>query len=449
MQTFKDFELNRFLFQAIEDLGFERPTPIQTEAYPVIRSGKNVVGISQTGTGKTIAFMLPLLQDLKFSKDPSPRIIILVPTRELVTQIVEEIEKLTAYMSHRVVGVFGGVNINTQSEKLADGASIVVATPGRLYDLALNRVIKLKSVQKLVIDEVDVMLDLGFRYQLTNLFEILPEKRQNLMFSATMTTEIDELIADFFIAPEHISIAVSGTPLDNINQCAYAIPNFYTKVNLLKLLLKKRELFNKTIVFTASKKMADRLYENLLPDFASRLGVIHSNKSQNNRFDTTKAFDEGKIDILIATDVISRGLDFQEVSHVVNVDTPEFPENYMHRIGRTGRAEKEGNSILLFTEKEEELKLAIEVLMDYSIPVIDEPEHLVYSNQKTPEERPRLMATKSHHRNSKKVESGGAFHEKKAKNSKVNLGNSRKASKADKFKKPKTKGDKIQNRRRK
>ena len=447
MHTFDDFQLTRFLKQAIDDLKFERPTPIQIQAFPIIRSGKNVVGVSQTGTGKTIAFMLPLLQDFKYSKDPSPRILVLVPTRELVVQIVDEIKKLITYMNHHVVGLYGGVNINTQALELEEGASIVVATPGRLYDHALNGNLKLKSVQKLIIDEVDVMLDLGFRYQLTNLFDILPQKRQNLMFSATMTSEIEELITDFFIAPEYISIAVSGTPLDNIKQCAYFIPNYYTKVNLLRMLLKDQETFNKCIVFVASKKIADRLYENLGPNFGSRMGIIHSNKSQNNRFETVTAFEEGRSNILIATDVIARGVDFTQVSHVINFDTPEFPENYMHRIGRTGRAEKEGNSILLFTEKEEAYKTAIEDLMGMKIPELDAPEDLEYSAQKAPEERPAQGATKSHNRNAKLIVGGGAYHEKKEKNRKVNLGNSKKVKKADKFSKPKTKGDKIQNQR--
>lgn len=447
--SFDDFELNRWLKQAIDELGFEKPTPIQLEAFPVVRSGKNVVGISQTGTGKTIAFMLPLLHDFKYSKDPSPRILILVPTRELVVQIVEEVKKLIKYMNHRVVGLYGGVNINTQALELEDGASIVVATPGRLYDHALNGNLKLKSVQKLVIDEVDVMLDLGFRYQLTNLFDILPQKRQNLMFSATMTSEIEELITDFFIAPKHISIAVSGTPLDNIEQTSYSIPNYYTKVNLLRVLLKDQERFEKCIVFVASKKIADRLYENLGPQFGSRMGIIHSNKSQNNRFDTVQSFEEGQFNLLIATDVIARGVDFSGVSHVISFDTPEFPENYMHRIGRTGRAEKMGHSILLFTEKEEAYKTAIEALMEFQIPELEAPEEMEYSAQKAPEERPAQGALKSHNRNSKLIVGGGAFHEKKEKNRKVNLGNSKKVKKADKFKKPKAKGDKIQNRRNK
>ena len=449
LQTFEDFELNRFLQNAIDDLKYEKPTPIQAKAFRVVRSGKNVVGISQTGTGKTIAFMLPILQDLKFSDQMDPRILVLVPTRELVKQIVEEIQKLTVYMNHRIVGVYGGTNINTQARELAQGASIVVATPGRLYDLALNKHLKLRSIEKLIIDEVDVMLDLGFRYQLTNLFDLLPEKRQNLMFSATMTTEIEELIEDFFIAPEFISIAVSGTPLNNIVQSAYAVPNFYTKVNLLTHLLKDKEQFIKTIVFVSSRKMADHLYELLEENFSLRLGIIHSNKAQNSRFKAVEAFNTDKTNILIATDVIARGIDFDQVSHVINLDTPHFPENYMHRIGRTGRAEKEGHSILLFTEKEMEFKNAIEELMDFKIPIIELPDEVVVSHQKIAEERPQESGNKNFNRNTKLVIGQGAVHEKKAKNKKVNLGGSYRMDIAKKYKKPKTRGDKKQNNKKK
>ncbi len=445
MPTFDIFELNRPLQNAVDDLGFEHPTPIQLEAWPLIRGGKNVVGISQTGTGKTLAFMLPLLQDFKFSKQISPRILVIVPTRELVAQIVEEIEKLTKYMSHRIVGVYGGANISTQAQDVAQGASVVVATPGRLYDLVLKGALKLKAIQKLVIDEVDVMLDLGFRFQLTNIFDLLPERRQNLMFSATMTSEVEELINEFFIAPEFISIELSGTPLDNIEQTSYSVPNFYTKANLLKILLKDKEEFKKTLIFVASKKSADRLYETIGGQFSSRMSVIHSNKSQNARFGAVDAFEKGRINILVATDVVARGIDFTDISHVINLDTPDFPENYMHRIGRTGRAEKKGHSILLFTEVEAEHKEIIEGWMDLKIPELPLPENLEISNQKTPEERPKPKYQKSPHRNSKKLEPGKAFHEKKDKNKKVNLGNSWKFEIAKKYKKPKTRGDKGQN----
>ena len=214
MSTFEELNLSKQLHYAIDDLGFVQPTPIQEQSFSVILSGKDMVGIAQTGTGKTFAYMLPILRDLKFSKQITPRVLVLVPTRELVLQVVEEIEKLAAYINVRVLGVYGGTNINTQKQAIAQGTDIIVATPGRLYDLALSRALKMKSIQKLVIDEVDVMLDLGFRFQLMNIFEILPERRQNIMFSATMTDDVDALITDYFIeSNQTVSIAVSGTPL--------------------------------------------------------------------------------------------------------------------------------------------------------------------------------------------------------------------------------------------
>lgn len=231
MGTFEDLNLSKQLLYGIEDLGFKSPTPIQSESFSVIMSGKDMVGIAQTGTGKTLAYMLPILQGLKFSKQGTPRVLILVPTRELVVQVVENLEAFSKYISIRVCGIYGGANINTQRQAVAQGCDILVATPGRLYDLTLDRTVKLRDVKKVVIDEVDVMLDLGFRFQITNIFELLPTKRQHIMFSATMTEDVSRLINDFFIAPVRISIAISGTPLSNIAQTAYEVENYYTKIN--------------------------------------------------------------------------------------------------------------------------------------------------------------------------------------------------------------------------
>lgn len=231
--SFQDLNLSTPLRNALEDLEFSVPTPIQEQSFNVISSGKDVVGIAQTGTGKTFAYMLPILKHLKFSKQDNPRVLILVPTRELVEQVVEESKKLASYINVRILGVYGGTNINTQKQSIAEGLDILVATPGRLYDLALSRVLQLKSIQKLVIDEVDVMLDLGFRHQLLNIFDLLPQRRQNIMYSATMTYDVDALINGFFVNPKRISVAASGTPLDNIFQERYNVPNFNTKVNLL------------------------------------------------------------------------------------------------------------------------------------------------------------------------------------------------------------------------
>ncbi len=449
MSTFQDLNLNTPLYNALDDLGFTQPTPIQEQAFNVVASGKDVVGIAQTGTGKTFAYMLPILKNLKFSKQDNPRILVLVPTRELVVQVVEEIEKLAKYINVRVLGVYGGVNINTQKMAVAQGLDIIVATPGRLYDLAVSRVLQLKSIQKVVIDEVDVMLDLGFRHQLMNIFDILPERRQNIMFSATMTQDVDELITDFFIAPERVSIAVSGTPLENISQSKYRVSNFYTKLNLLKHLLNDTETFNKVLIFVANKKMADRLFEALDETFHDELCVIHSNKTQNYRLRSIEQFREGFNRILVATDVMARGLDIDNVSHVINFDTPDFPENYMHRIGRTGRAEREGQALIFSTEKEQEALSNIETLMQMEIPLKEIPETVSISTELIEEEREVIKERNNPLRRKKDEEVGPAFHEKKDKNKKENLGGSYKFKIAKKYKKPKTRGDKNYNKRNK
>ncbi|MEE9407896.1 MAG: DEAD/DEAH box helicase [Polaribacter sp.] len=443
--TFKDLDLSNQLHYAIEDLGFDTPTPIQEQAFPVVRSGKDVVGIAQTGTGKTIAYMLPILRDLKYSKQKHPRVLVLVPTRELVLQVVDQIEQLAKYINLRVLGVYGGTNINTQKQAILQGQDVIVATPGRLYDLGLSNALKLKSIQKLVIDEVDVMLDLGFRFQLMNIFEILPERRQNVLFSATMTEDVDGLIYDFFKNPEKISIAVSGTPLDNIEQVSYNLPNFFTKVNLLHELLRDKETFHKVLIFVGFKRTADLLFKHLEEMFNDEMCVIHSNKTQNYRIRSIRQFDEGKNRILLATDVMARGLDFDNVSHVINFDTPDFPENYMHRIGRTGRAEKAGKTILFSTEKEQEAKAGIENLMSYEIPVLELPEHVEIATLLTEDERPREDQGISKNRTSLEYVPGPAFHEKSEKNSQVNLGGSYRREIAKKYKKPKTRGDKNYN----
>src|SRR5690606_17470999 len=313
---------------------------------------------------------------LKFSEQKNPRILILVPTRELVVQVVEEVEKLSKYMNLRIAGVYGGTNINTHRQLVAQGQDVIVATPGRLYDLAINRDLQLKSIQKLVIDEVDVMLDLGFRFQLTNIMDLLPVTRQSIMFSATMTEEVEQLIDTSFRSPEKISVAKSGTPLENIRQSCYEVPNFYTKINLLKSLLKDREVYNKVLIFVGNKRFADRVFENLDPAFAEECTVIHSNKTQNYRLRSIRQFDDGFCRILVATDVMARGLDIAEISHVINFDTPHYPENYMHRIGRTGRAEKEGRSIVLTTPSEKEFLDQIEALMEQKVPKEVLPENV-------------------------------------------------------------------------
>jgi len=449
MTVFEDFKLSKQLRNAIEHTGFKQPTPIQSKVFSVILSGKDIVGIAQTGTGKTFAYTLPLLQNLPFSNQTNPRILILVPTRELVLQTVEMVKDVAQFVNTRVIGVYGGTNINTQWQSVAQGMDILVATPGRLYDLVLNGALQLKAIKKLVIDEVDVMLDLGFRHQLKNIFGLLPTRRQNIMFSATMTSEIDQLIDEYFVHPKKISIAVSGTPLENIEQSCYAVPNFYTKVNLLIHLLADKEKYSKVLVFVSYKKNADRLFEALEDQFGSKIAIIHSNKSQNYRIRSIQNFEAGETRILVTTDVMARGLDLENISHVINFDTPDFPENYMHRIGRTGRAKQHGKSVLFFTEQEEESKIAIEIMMNFEIPQTTFPKEVEISKELIEEERPKISGSSHPNRNLRNTSRNPLVQEKKEKNQKTNQGGSYHRKLARKYKKPQTRGDKNFNRRNK
>ncbi|MEL6637727.1 MAG: DEAD/DEAH box helicase, partial [Bacteroidota bacterium] len=253
--TFEDLKLNKALLQALEEMHLTLPTPIQREAFSPILAGRDVVGVAQTGTGKTLAYLLPLLRQLRFSKQNEPRILVLVPTRELVLQVVEMAQALSRYQTVRIGGVYGGTNIKTQKQLVAEGVDLLVATPGRLYDLAMTRVLQLRGIRQLVIDEVDEMMQLGFRTQLRNIIDILPERRQNLLFSATLSPEVAQIIEENFNGPEKIEIAASGTPLENIEQRGVAVPNFYTKANFLKHLLREESDFEKVLVFVRSKKL--------------------------------------------------------------------------------------------------------------------------------------------------------------------------------------------------
>ncbi|MSQ38041.1 MAG: DEAD/DEAH box helicase [Chitinophagaceae bacterium] len=440
--TFQDLNLNTPLLRAVEELGFKEATTIQHRVFPIVMSGRDVCGIAQTGTGKTFAYLLPCLRQWKFDKNKDPQILILVPTRELVVQVVEAVNKLTPYMSVHAVGVFGGVNINTQQIALESGADVLVATPGRLFDLIMNGAFKTKMIKKLVIDEMDEMLNLGFRKQITNILELLPAKRQNLLFSATITDDVEKLMNDYFSAPIRVEAAPTGTPLENIIQNGYDVPNFNTKVNLLELLLASNEAMTKVLIFAATKALADQLFEQLEAKFPERLGVIHSNKEQNHRFNTVKQFKAGVYTYLIATDVMARGIDVAEVTHVINFDTPDAPENYIHRIGRTGRADKKGISITFITAKEKVLQKAIETLMKQEIPMLALPADLEISEILTEDEKPKVRMKIIQIKVSKKEESGPAFHEKSAKNSKVNVRKNRKEIMQKKYGKPISRGGK-------
>ena len=412
MVTFRDLNLNSSLLNAINDIGITTPTAIQRKTFSPIMSGDDIVGVAQTGTGKTFAYLLPSLRLWEFTKSPLPQILIMVPTRELVAQVVAEVKKLAIYMNLEVVGVFGGTNIRPQIDAVLAGTDVVVGTPGRLLDLMLKGALKTKKIRRLIIDEVDEMLHQGFRTQLNSIIEFLPKKRQNLMFSATMPEEVEQVINIYTDYYKKIEAAPSGAPLENIEQSAYRAENFNTKANLLELLLYNDIEMAKVLVFVSSRKMADALYERMLLTFEERVGVIHSYKSQNNRFGAVQAFDLGSYRFLIATDLIARGLDVSEVTHVINFDIADVAEKYIHRIGRTGRAEKRGVAISFISEKDLPQKENIEALMDMEIKWKDAPDDLVTSDELIPLEEPVIIIPFNNHKMKQHKPSGEAFHDK-------------------------------------
>lgn len=418
--TFADFDLPEKILDVLADLNLFEPTPIQEKSLKPILSGRDIMGIAQTGTGKTLAYLLPVLKNWKFNKTGNPTVLILVPTRELVVQVAEIVETLTQNTTARVIGVFGGKNINTQKLLFDNGCDILVGTPGRVMDLAIDNAISLKEVQKLIIDEFDEMLNLGFRPQLTHIFEMMKEKRQNILFSATMTDAVDEMLDEYFAAPVEISLAKSGTSLEKIEQYGYKVQNFNTKINLLERLLKTDAELSKVLIFCNNKKHADLLFTQIEEIFPGDFDVIHSNKSQNYRLRAMKKFQDEELRGLITTDVMARGLDISDITHVINFEIPEVPEQYIHRIGRTGRADKDGKAISFITKKEESALLDIELLMDKELKIMEFPETVKINPKKIASEQEEV---KMKNANTVKLEEGGgAFHEKKEKNRKVNLG---------------------------
>ena len=427
MTTFEQFNLPKSVQKAIDELGFTTPTPIQEKSFATIMSGRDMMGIAQTGTGKTFAYLLPLLKLYKFTPTNTPKIVILVPTRELVVQVVAEVEKLTKYMSVATLGIFGGVNINTQKKAVYEGIDILVGTPGRVMDLALDSVIRFDETQKLVIDEFDEMLNLGFRVQLTSILSMMDRKRQNILFSATMTDEVDAILEDYFDYPEEVTLAASGTPLENIEQISYDVVNFNTKINLLKHLLETDETMQRVLVFVNNKKIADMLHERIEASFEGEFGVIHSNKSQNYRLTTMANFQDNLLRGIITTDIMARGLDISNITHVINFEMPELPELYMHRIGRTGRADATGTALSFVTQREQDFKAEAELLMNYEIPVLEFPASVEISTLLIGPEKDKqpikFLMKKV------KLEGDGAFQEKAKKNKKVNLGGPSKTKK--------------------
>lgn len=413
--TFEDLKITRQFLNAIDDLGFEKPLLIQEKAIPVIFSGQDCIGIAQTGTGKTLAYGIPLVQKIKYAQGETPRGLVLVPTRELVVQVVEHIEAFSKYTDLRVLGLMGGKAKSDQIERIKKGTDIIVSTPGRLLELYLMGELVLKKISFLVLDEADRMMDMGFIKQLRNILEVIPVKRQNLLFSATFSEIIEELSHEFLEFPSKIEVTPQATAPSAIRQLVYRIPNFKTKLFFLENMIHERgDEMKRVIIFCRTKKRADGVENYIARKIDVNVRVIHSNKGQTSRLNAFKLFKEGELRFLVTTDISSRGIDVDEVSHVINFDIPVKIEDYTHRIGRTGRVYKVGEAIS-FVDKAEDFTLArIEGLINSLIPKKELPEGIVISEYLPGEKREQAEIIDREKRildpNFK-----GAFHERKKK----------------------------------
>ncbi|MGL4631268.1 MAG: DEAD/DEAH box helicase [Leadbetterella sp.] len=413
---FSQFDLNKQLLSAIEDLGYSEPTEIQIKAIPVILQGHDVLGIAQTGTGKTAAYLLPILMKTKYAQGTSPRALILAPTRELVIQIKESSLELSKYTDLRSVAIFGGLGPKTQIEELKKGVDIIIATPGRFMDLYLTGEIVTKSLQYLVLDEADKMMDMGFMPQIRKILEIIPRKRKNLLFSATFQPRVETLSEEFLEAPVKIEVSPSATTAETVDQERFNVPNFMTKIFLLGHII-DQNLELKTIVFCRTKTVADNVFKFLERKVigSSQIRVIHANKGQNTRINSINDFRTEKIKVLVATDIAARGIDISGVNLVINFDVPLIYEDYVHRIGRTGRAKATGKAITFVLPSEEYHLQKIEGIIRAPIPITEIPSQIQMSE--TPfEEQQQILKELDDQRKKVDPTFKGAFHEKKAKN---------------------------------
>jgi ATP-dependent RNA helicase RhlE len=367
--SFENFNLNRQLLNAVAEAGFTTPTEIQQKAIPLIMGGQEIIGIAQTGTGKTAAYLLPILMKIKYAQGTDPRVLILAPTKELTIQIASHTQQLAKYTDLRILPIYGGVGAKAQIENIQKGVDILIATPGQFMELYLRGELPTKLIKTLVLDEADRMMDMGFMPQLRKIFEVIPGKRQNLLFSATFSARIDKLSLEFLEFPVKVEVTPPATAATQVEQELYEVPNLRTKINFLEYLLQNKEEFSRVMVFTRTKEVADNVYKFLERKNLGPVRVIHSNKGQNTRINAVKEFKEGNLRVLVSTDVTARGIDVIKVSHVINFDVPILYEDYVHRIGRTGRAFQEGKAITFANEAEMYHIAKIEALIREKIPV--------------------------------------------------------------------------------
>lgn len=410
--TFEELKLTRQFLDAVNELGYESPSEIQEKVIPRVLGGQDVIGIAQTGTGKTAAYVLPLLQLLKYPQGDEPRALILVPTKELVVQVEEQIQSLCKYTELRYVALYGGVGPKTQIEAIKKGVDIIVATPGRFLEIYAKRVIIPKKIKHVVLDECDRMMDMGFWPQLREIQEKLPQKKQQLLFSATFPERVERIADNFLLFPSRVEVTPQATPATTVEQRVYMVPNFKTKLNLLMHLLEGDEM-KRVMVFVRTKADATSMGKFMERSNVGEIRFLHSNIGQNSRMNAIKDFKDGNVRILVSTDVTARGIDVFEVSHVVNFQVPGHYEDYVHRIGRTGRAFKTGVAISFVDQSEEYHLTNIQKIIRQTIPVFEIPE-VVHIEKTEPEEKQEQAREIDRQKRLENPEFKGAFHEKKS-----------------------------------
>ncbi len=417
-ETFEDFNFNPQILNALTDAGYTEPTPIQQKAIPPILNGQDVMGIAQTGTGKTAAYVLPILMRLKYAQGDAPRALIISPTRELAMQIEENIKAYAVNTDLRTIVLYGGLGPKPQIEQLQKGVDIIVASPGRFLDLYLAGHIMTKTLQVLVLDEADKMMDMGFMPQINRILEVVPRKRQNLLFSATMSDKIHLLAGNFLEFPTVIEVTPQATPAQTVVQKLFFVPNMKTKINLLKKLLEDPESITKLIVFCKTRQSAEDVFKFLERKLGKdQVKVLHANKGQNTRINSINSFKNDEVKILVATDVASRGIDVSAVSHVINFDVPVVIEDYVHRIGRTGRALQSGEAITFCAPSEEYYLKKIEKLIRQKIEILPIPQG-VFVEETGYDERQEQNKEIDLQLRKENPDFKGAFHEKKVSNQK-------------------------------
>jgi ATP-dependent RNA helicase RhlE len=372
MITFNDLGLIEPLVKALEKQGYTNPTPIQEKAIPQLLEGKDLIGIAQTGTGKTAAFVLPILQRMHAKPSSAQRVLVLAPTRELAAQIGESFANYGEFLNFNYAVIFGGVNQSAQASAIRKGVDVIIATPGRLLDLMEQRLVNLSSTEFFVLDEADRMLDMGFIHDIRMIISRLPKVRQSIFFSATMSGPVNDLAASLLHSPVTVSVTPQATTVDRIKQCLFYVDKPNKEQLLLELLSEKH--LNKVLVFTRTKHRADKI-----ANFLRRSGIssdaIHGNKAQNYRTAVLEDFKRGKVQVLVATDIAARGIDIDDISHVINFELPNEPESYVHRIGRTARAGAEGTAYSFCSGEERNFLRDIERLIKKPLEVVTHTYH--------------------------------------------------------------------------